>query len=106
MSIFDSFSINASGLTAASAWGVERVTDKGYFADTSIRVTKTQKNSFAAVIQEVRSRNLYPFCLYICKGCRSGFKQCTGRSRTGSSFCRSVDGIWTGISDRKCRHRY
>ena len=44
---------NASGLTEASAWGVERVTDKGYFADTSIRVTKTQKNSFAAVIQEV-----------------------------------------------------
>ena len=45
---------NASGLTEASAWGVERVADKGYFADTSIRVTKTQKNSFAAVIQEVR----------------------------------------------------
>ena len=44
---------NASGLTEASAWGVERVTDKGYFADTSIRVTKTQKNSFATVIQEV-----------------------------------------------------
>ena len=44
---------NASGLTETSAWGVERVTDKGYFADTSIRVTKTQKNSFAAVIQEV-----------------------------------------------------
>ena len=41
---------NASGLKEASAWGVERVTDKGYFADTSIRVTKTQKNSFAAVI--------------------------------------------------------
>ena len=67
---------NASGLTEASAWGVERVTDKGYFADTSIRVTKTQKNSFAAVIQEVwlEAGTLYTFCLYFCKGCRQWFQ--------------------------------
>ena len=56
---------NASGLTEASAWGVERVTDKGYFADTSIRVTKTQKNSFAAVIQEVwLEAGTYTFSAY------------------------------------------
>ena len=35
----------AIGLTEASAWGVERVADKGYFADTSIQSQKTQKTA-------------------------------------------------------------
>ena len=44
---------NASGLSDTSQWGVGRVTDKGYFADTSIVVLKRVPQSYAAVIQQV-----------------------------------------------------
>ena len=44
---------NESGLSDTSQWGVGRVTDKGYFADTSIVVLKRVPQSYAAVIQQV-----------------------------------------------------
>lgn len=44
---------NESGLTDTSLWGVGRVTDKGYFADTSILVFKNVPQSYAAVIQQI-----------------------------------------------------
>lgn len=44
---------NETGLTGTSQWGVGRVTDKGYFADTSIIVVKTVAQSYASVIQQI-----------------------------------------------------
>ena len=44
---------NETGLTGTSQWGVGRVSDKGYFADTSIIVVKTVAQSYASVIQQI-----------------------------------------------------
>ena len=44
---------NETGLEGTSQWGVGRVSDKGYMADTSIMVVKTAVQSYASVIQQI-----------------------------------------------------
>ena len=99
---------NESGLSDTSQWGVGRVTDKGYFADTSIVVLKRVPQSYAAVIQQVwLAAGTYTLSAYtFVKDVAAVSNNAQAGAGLAVRFADKSMAYGLKISDRKYRHRY